>query len=190
MKKYLYILTICLSFFIVWCSNTNKNIQEINETELEFLIHKIPSFNYAFLEKNISKEDIKEWRKERNNMYSIKWNKVYYYEFEIKWVDIDSFMPLLGGYSIDKNNIYIWNRKAEIDVNKFNFVSWTINYLTDWENIYWWDKKIEWADKESFIGMWFENPINNIWYAKDKNNYYLRWEILTWTELEEYFEKK
>lgn len=189
MKKILYLFIISSALFAVWCSNTNTNsMKEINEVELEFLINKVPTINYAFLEKQISKEDIKKWRKESNSMYSIKWNKVYFYEFEIKWVDIKTFIPLLGGYAIDKDNIYIWDRKTKIDVNKFNFISWTINYLTDWENIYWWDKKIEWADIESFIGMWFENPINNIWYAKDKNNYYLKWEILTWVELKIYLE--
>lgn len=190
-KKILSIIIIVFSLLLVWCSNINNyNIKDIGDKKFETLLNKVPFINYSFYKNEISKDLIIQWRLEENHMYSIKWNKVYFYEFEIKWVNIKTFIPLLGGYSMDKNNIYIWNRKAKIDVNKFNFISWTINYLIDWENIYWWDKKIEWADIESFIGMWFENPINNIWYAKDKNNYYLRWEILTWTELEKYLEKK
>ncbi len=191
MKKILlYFIILFFSLLLVWCSNKNNyNITDISDEKFEILLNTIPFINYSFYNKKIPKNLIIQWRLEENHMYSIKWNRIYFYEFEIKWVNKESFMPLLGGYSMDKNNIYIWNRKAEIDVNKFNFISWTINYLIDWENIYWWDKKIEWADLESFIGMWFENPINNIWYAKDKNNYYLRWEILTWEELKKYFKK-
>ena len=189
-KKLLFIVTIIFSLLLAWCSNTNNyDIKDINDQKFEILLNKVPFINYSFYENKISRDLIIQWRLEQNYMYSMKWNRVYFYEFEIKWVDIKSFIPLLAGYSIDKNNVYLWNRKTEIDVNKFDFISWTINYVKDWKNIYWWDKKIQWADIESFIGMWFNNPINNVWYAKDKNNYYLKWEILTWIELKIYLEK-
>lgn len=188
-KKMLSIIIIIFSLLLVWCSSVNNyNINNLGNKNFETLLNKVPFINYSFYNKKISKNSIIQWRLEENHMYSIKWNKIYFYEFKIKWADINTFLPLLAGYSIDKNNIYIWDREIKIDVNQFNFISWTMNYLTDWDNVYWWDKKIEWADIESFIGMWFENPINNIWYAKDKNNYYLRWEILTWIKLEKYLE--
>ena len=193
MKKLILFFTIINFFsFIIWCTNQNTdsyNIKELNETKIEFLINKVPFRNYTVSRSDISKEMFIQWWKDQSDMYTTKWDKIYFYGRKIKWADITTFIPLVADYALDKDHIYIWHEVLSIPLDQFNFVSWAIDYLTDWENIYWWDKKIEWADLESFIGMWFENPINNMWYAKDKNNYYLRWEILTWKELEKYLEK-
>jgi len=191
MKKTISFLVITLfSLFLLWCSyRKTHDIKEIDQEKIQFLIKNVPFRNYTISRTDVSEKIFIQWWKEQSDMYTTKWNKIYFYEYEIKWADIKTFIPLVSNYAIDKDHIYLWHEVLSIPPDKFNFVSWAIDYLTDWTNIYWWNKKLEWVDAKSFAGMWFKHPINHLWYAKDKNNYYLRWEILTWTELEKYLEK-
>jgi len=191
MKKLILRLTIAiLPLFIVWYSNTDSyDIKELTEQKLEFLINKVPFRSYAASRDDVSNAMFIQWWEDQSDMYTTKWSKIYFYKYEIKWADIETFIQLVADYSLDKNNIYIWHEVLSIPLDQFNFVSWAINYLTDWTSIYWWNQKLEWVDVESFAGMWFEHPINHLWYAKDKNNYYIRGEILTWENLQNYLNK-
>jgi len=191
MKKNILFLAITLfPIFLFWCSNRETyDIKKLDQEKIEFLINNVPFRNYATSRTDISEEMFIQWWKDQSDIYTTKWNKIYFYEYEIKWADIATFIPLVADYALDKDHIYLWHEVLSIPLDQFNFVSWAIDYLTDWTSIYWWNQKLEWVDIESFIGMWFEHSINHLWYAKDKNNYYFMWEILTWEELKEYFKE-
>ncbi|HKL43689.1 MAG TPA: DKNYY domain-containing protein [Candidatus Absconditabacterales bacterium] len=191
MKKNILFLAITLfPIFLFGCSNRETyDIKKLDQEKIEFLINNVPFRNYATSRTDISEEMFIQGWKDQSDIYTTKGNKIYFYEYEIKGADIATFIPLVADYALDKDHIYLGHEVLSIPLDQFNFVSGAIDYLTDGTSIYWGNQKLEGVDIESFIGMGFEHSINHLGYAKDKNNYYFRGEILTGEELKEYFKE-
>ena len=156
-KSILFLIITLLSLFIMGCTNSNTDlydIKELNKDKIEFLVNSVPFRNYAASRTDISEEMFIQWWKDQSDMYTTKWNKIYFYEYEIKWVDIKTFIPLLDVYSLDKNNIYIWQNILDIAPEDFNFISWALDYITDWTDIYYGDKKVQWANLDWYVIWW------------------------------------
>lgn len=171
MKRFWLIsLIILLSIITLWCTKKiniqTKNIQFTEKIKIELKSH-IQFFRENFI---TEKDDIdleKRRNNESNNQYKTLGEYVFFGSEKIENADINSFTPLIEWIALDKNNIFCEGNKIPLETGKFSFVSWTINYTTDWKKVFFWCKEIIGADANSFI--WLSGTKGIQSYATDKN---------------------
>lgn len=131
---------------------------------------------------NLEANKLAEWiyGSNENPPYYIKRGKVFFFSFEIKSADIDSFLYYNNGFAKDKNKCYCSSKLLK-GGNPKSFKIYNYAYVGDDKHIWSYGGEIKEADVETFTvcdkgfvsgNMGAEKTYYPTGYAKDKNNVY------------------